>query len=334
MTSRDRLLAVLVAVLWGGNFIAIDFGLGHFPPLFFAGFRFAVLVVPTLLFVPRPQVEWKWLLGYGLFFGTLQFAFVFVAMHIGMPTGLTSLVQQASAPFTVLLGALLLRERITRLQIIGILVAVLGMVVIGWHRAQTAALLPMLVTLCGAFSWALGNLCSRKANPPNPLHLALWISIVPPLPMFALSALVEGPAAGWQAVASVVDSPTGWYALGGLLYTSLLATVVGSGLWTTLLRRYPASMVAPFSLLVPVVGFSTAWLVLGEQPHPVELAAGAVVVGGVLLGSLNRTRRTSQRPVEGAASEGTSLAGSGEALAISREIGTSVASPPQFEDRP
>ena len=54
----------------------------------------------------------RWLLGYGLGFGTLQFLFLFVAMDIGMPTGLASLVLQASAPFTVVLGAVLLRERI------------------------------------------------------------------------------------------------------------------------------------------------------------------------------------------------------------------------------
>lgn len=296
MTSRDRLLALVVVVLWGGNFIALDYGLGQFPPLFLAGLRFAVLL-PVLLFVPRPKVPWRWLLGYGLFFGTLQFAFLFVAMNIGMPTGLASLVQQASAPFTVLLGALLLRERITPIQIVGILAAVLGMMAIGWHRAQSASLLPMLITLGGALSWALGNLCSRKANAPNPLHLTLWIAIVPPLPMFALSAVVEGPTVGWHAVATAFDSPTGWYAIGGLAYTSLLATIVGSGLWTTLMGRYPASLVAPFSLLVPVVGFTTAWLVLGEQPHPIELAAAAVVVGGVLLGSIKPARRTAHPEV-------------------------------------
>ncbi|WP_188990509.1 EamA family transporter [Saccharopolyspora thermophila] len=291
MTPRDRSLAVLVAVLWGANFIALDFGLGHFPPFFFAGLRFAVLL-PLLFFVPRPQVPWQWLIGYGLFFGSLQFAFLFVAMHIGMPTGLASLVQQASAPFTVALGALLLRERISPVQVAGILTAVFGMVLIGWHRAQSAALLPMLITVCGALSWALGNLCARKANPQNPLHLTLWIAIVPPLPMFALSAAFEGPTAGWDALATALDSPAGWYALGGLAYTSLLATIVGSGLWTTLLGRYPASRVAPFSLLVPIVGITTAWLILGERPHPVELAAGAVVVTGVLLGSLELPRRT------------------------------------------
>ncbi|RRO15198.1 EamA family transporter [Saccharopolyspora rhizosphaerae] len=281
---------MVVAVLWGGNFIALDQGLGHFPPFFFAGLRFAVLL-PVLLFVPRPQVKWRWLIGYGLFFGTLQFAFLFVAMEIGMPTGLASLVQQASAPFTVVLGALLLREKLTPVQLLGISAAVLGMVAIGWHRAQTATLLPLLITVCGAFSWALGNLCSRKAEAPNPLHLTLWIAIVPPLPMFTASTLVEGPSTGWHALTTVLDSPTGIAALTGLAYTSLLATVIGSGLWTTLLGRYPASTVAPFSLLVPVVGFSTAWLLLGERPHPFELAAGAVVVGGVLLGSARINRR-------------------------------------------
>ncbi|MEB3369578.1 EamA family transporter [Saccharopolyspora mangrovi] len=290
MTTRDRLLAVVVAVLWGGNFIALDQGLGHFPPFFFAGLRFAVLL-PILFFVPRPQVKWRWLIGYGLFFGTLQFAFLFVAMRIGMPTGLASLVQQASAPFTVLLGALLLREKLSPVQVLGITTAVIGMAAIGWHRAQTATLLPMLITLCGAFSWALGNLCSRKAAAPNPLHLSLWISIVPPLPMFAASALFEGPTTGWHALATVLDSPAGTAALSGLAYTALLSTVIGSGLWTTLLGRYPASTVAPFSLLVPVVGFSTAWLILGEQPDPFELVAGAVVVAGVMLGSMRLARR-------------------------------------------
>lgn len=283
---RDRLLAVFVAVLWGGNFIAIDFALGHFPPLFLVALRFAVLAIPTMLFVPRPRVPWKWLVGYGLGFGTVQFGFLFIALDVGMPTGLGSLVLQTSAPFTVVLGALLLHERITRTQALGIGLAILGMTVIAVHRAQTAALLPVLLTVCAGFGWACGNLCSRKANPPNALHMALWMSVVPPLPMFALSALVEGPSAGWQAIATSLDSTRGWVALGGLAYIVLLATVLGSGIWTTLMRRHPAGVVAPFSLLVPVLGFTLAWIVLGERPAAIELGAGVVVIGGVLLGSL------------------------------------------------
>ena len=130
MPPRDRLLAALVAVLWGANFLAIHVGLQHFPPLFLAALRFAVIALPTVLFVPRPQVRLRWLLGYGLGFGTLQFLFLFVAMDVGMPTGLASLVLQASAPFTVVLGAVLLRERLTVRQGIGIGLAVLGLAAI------------------------------------------------------------------------------------------------------------------------------------------------------------------------------------------------------------
>ncbi len=296
VTARDRLLAAFVALLWGINFLALDYALRWFPPLFFAGLRFLVIAVPTVLLVPLPGVRWRWLLGYGLGFGTAQFAFLFLAMDAGLPTGLASLVLQASAPFTVLLGGLLLRERIRPVQAAGIAIAVLGMAAIGWHRAQSAVLLPVLLALCGALGWALGNLCSRQAQAPNPLRLTLWMSIVPPVPMFVLSAFLEGPGTGWRAAAGSVLSPAGWAALGGLAFTSLLATVVGSGLWTTLLARYPASTVAPFSLLVPIVGVTSAWLVLGERPHPVELAAGVVVVGGVLLGS--RPPRATPPPLE------------------------------------
>ena len=96
-----------------------------------------MIALPTVLLVPRPQVRLRWLLGYGFGFGTLQFLFLFVAMDVGMPTGLASLVLQASAPFTVVLGAVLLRERITPRQGVGIGLAVLGLAAIAVARAQS-----------------------------------------------------------------------------------------------------------------------------------------------------------------------------------------------------
>lgn len=284
MPTRDRLLAAFVAVLWGVNFLAIHVGLQHFPPLFLAALRFAVIALPTVLLVPRPQVRLRWLLGYGLGFGTLQFLFLFVAMDVGMPTGLASLVLQASAPFTVVLGAVLLRERLTPRQGVGIGLAVLGLVAIAVDRAQSAALLPVLLTLAGALGWALGNLCSRLAAPPNPLHLALWMSVVPPVPLLLASWVVEGPVAGWDALRAAV-TPAGVPGLLAVAYIAVLATVLGTGIWTTLMRRHPAGVVAPWSLLVPVVGMGSAALVLGERPSAVELVAAAVIVGGVLLGT-------------------------------------------------
>jgi O-acetylserine/cysteine efflux transporter len=287
MSPRDRLLAALVAVLWGGNFLAIHATLGHFPPLFAAGLRFAIIAVPAILFVPRPKVKLRWLIGYGLGFGTGQFAFLFIAMNTGMPTGLASLVLQASAPFTVLLGAVFLRERVSGRQLAGTALAVAGMAVIAWQQAGQAALLPVILTLLAALSWAFGNLSSRQAAPSNPLHFTLWMSVVPPLPMFALSLVVEGPGAQWRSLATL-NSPSGWSAIAGLVYIVVLATIIGSGIWTTLMGRNPAGVVAPFSLLVPVVGMSLAFVVLGERTTLLETSAAVVVIGGVLLGSLKR----------------------------------------------
>lgn len=298
MSKRDRLLALAVAVMWGANFLAIHAVIEHLPPLFAGALRFAVIAIPTMLLVPWPGVRARWLIGYGLGFGTGQFAFLFVGMDLGMPTGLASLVLQASAPFTVLLGAVLLRERVGPRAIAGIVLAVGGMAVIGWQRAEHAALLPMVLTLLGALSWAFGNLASRQGLQPaghpgraqiNPLHFTLWMSVVPPLPLFALSAGFEGPTAGWSALATV-DTRSGWTAFAAMIYVVLIGTIAGSGIWSTLMRRNPAGVVAPFSLLVPIVGMSLAFVLLAERPTWVELGAGVVVIVGVLLGSTSGGR--------------------------------------------
>jgi O-acetylserine/cysteine efflux transporter len=290
MPVRDRLLALFVAVLWGCNFLAIHATLGQFPPVFAGGLRFAVIAIPTILFVPWPKVKIRHLLGYGLGFGTGQFAFLFIAMDTGMPTGLASLVLQASAPFTVLLGAVFLRERVSGRQLAGILLAVAGMAVIAWQQAGNAALLPVILTLLGALSWAFGNLSTRQAAPDNPLNFVLWMSVVPPLPMFALSLAMEGPSEIGHSL-TTLGTPTGLIAIAGLTYVVLFGTIVGSGIWTSLMRRNPAGVVAPFSLLVPVVGLSMAFLVLDERPALIEIIAGAVVIGGVLFGSTKRRVR-------------------------------------------
>ncbi|MGN7133853.1 EamA family transporter [Rhodococcoides corynebacterioides] len=292
MTTRDRLLGLTVVILWGLNFLAIRAGLDQYPPFFFAALRFAVIAVPVVLFVRPPRVPLRWLLLYGTGFGLLQFAFLFAAMNAGMPTGLASLVLQSSAPFTVVLGALLLREHVGPRQWLGIGVAVGGMVLIGWDRAQTATLIPVLLTLLAGLSWAFGNLGNRLAKSTEPMRLMLWMTVVPPLPLFALSAAVEGPTAGWSALAVSVTTGQLW-GLVGLAYIVFLGTIVGSGLWTVLIARNPAGVVAPFSLLVPVVGIAASWIVLDETPSVLSLVGAAVVIGGCLWG-LGTTRRSAE----------------------------------------
>jgi len=306
MPLRDRLLAVLVALCWGLNFPAIHLSLEQFPPFFLVAVRFSLIAVPTLLLVRRPAVPWRWILGYGFGFGVLQFVFLYLAMSTGMPTGLASLVLQSSAPFTVLLAGVLLRERLRPRQAGGIALALLGLGGIAIHRAELgggATLVPVVLTLCGGLGWAFGNLANRQARAAEPFRLTLWMSIVPPLPLLALSLVVEGPDAIGTSL-TTLGTRQGALALSGLLYTVLVATVVGSGVWTSLMARHPSSTVAPFSMLVPVVGIAASWLLLREPTPLVEIALGSLVVAGVLLGA--RTARTvSRRSVGRSASQPT-----------------------------
>ncbi len=296
MPIRHRLLAVAVAVIWGANFLAIHASLEVFPPFLCAALRFTLLAIPTILLVPRPQVPTRWLVGYGVGFGILQFAFLYLAMDVGMPTGLASLVLQSSAPFTVVLGAALLGERLTLRAGSGVLVAALGMAVVGSQRMDgEAGLLPFVLTLMAGLGWAFGNLASRLAAAPKPLHLTMWMTVVPPVPLLLLSLLTEGPERIGAALAASLagDALLAW---GGLAYTTVVATVIGSGIWTWLMARHPAGSVAPFSLLVPVTGLALAWLLLGEVPAPLELAGGMLVVGGVLWASTRPRRRAPVEP--------------------------------------
>ncbi len=212
-------------------------------------------------------------------------------MNAGLPTGLSSLVLQSSAPFTVILGAVFLRERLSVRRVIGVALATVGLVVVGFSYGESAPILPFLLVLLGALGWAGGNLASRLAQAPHPLHLVLWMSVVPPLPMLALSLIFEGPeriGAAFQT-SLTADAVPAWIGLG---YTILLGTLLGSGVWVWLMARHPASTVAPFSMLVPVVGIATAAIALGERPAPLELAGGALVIAGVLWSSRSSTKAT------------------------------------------
>jgi O-acetylserine/cysteine efflux transporter len=292
MPISHRLLAVSVAVMWGLNFIAIHASLEQFPPFLLAALRFAVIAIPTILLVPRPKVPVRWLLGYGIGFGTLQFLFLYWGMAVGMPTGLASLVLQSSAPFTVLLGAVAFRDRVSARQVVGLSVATLGLAVVGWSQAQAAAFGPFLLVLAGGFGWAIGNVSSARAKAPNPLHLTLWMSVVPPVPMFILSLVIEGQDAITQ---SFVPGPALVPALLGLAYTVLIGTVAGSGVWTWLMARHPAGVVAPFSMLVPVVGLSASAVLLGEQIGMATAAGAGLVIAGVLWGARHKAPHAPER---------------------------------------
>lgn len=285
MAPRHIALAVLVTAIWGFNFVMVRYGLDHYPPLLLTALRFALAGLPAL-FIPRPRLPLRQLLAMGSVWFLAQFAFLYLAIDNGMPPGLASLTMQAQAFFTILVAALVLGERPSARQMAGSAVALCGLVLIGASVGGDMSHLGFALALLGAFSWSCGNVMVRRAPPVDMFALIVWLSLVPPLPAFALSLWVEG----WPAIHDALFDPT-LEGLGTLAYQVLGGTFLGFGIWGWLLKRYPASLVAPFSLLVPLSGTVSAALVLGERFPPLRFAGMALILLGLLVIALPRFGR-------------------------------------------
>jgi O-acetylserine/cysteine efflux transporter len=263
--------------IWGVNFVAIETGLDHFPPLLFNALRFTLAAFPAIFFAGRPQVPWRWIVATGLILGVVKFSLLFAGMAAGMPAGLSSLVLQSQAVFTVVFAVLLLRERPRRRQIGGLVVAAAGVGVVA--TGMGANLGAFLLIIGAAAAWALSNIVTRKAAPPDTLRFMVWASAVASGPLIVLSLLIDGPSADVSALRAIDGE-----AVMALLWVALISTLAGFAGWGFLLRRYGAATVAPFSMLVPFFGIASAALVLGEPIHAVDMAGGALVIGGILIG--------------------------------------------------
>ena len=278
MSPRDIALALLVVVIWGLNFVFIKWGVEAVPPLFLTALRYLCAALPMIFFIKRPQVKLSILITYGLFIGFGQFGLLFSAIKLGMPAGLASLVIQTQAFFTFGLAILFLGEKLGRWQVIGALVAIAGIVVIASERFEVTALVPLLMVLLAALCWGVSNIASKRAGQIDMLSFVVWGALVPILPLLGLSLLVEGPAAISAAMSHVSLRTVGVIAFNGYA-----ATIIGFGLWSYLLKRYPAGLVAPFSLLVPVAGIGSAYLLLGETITLIEVVGSVLVLAGLAL---------------------------------------------------
>ncbi|CAH2896196.1 EamA family transporter [Paraburkholderia caledonica] len=276
MSPRDLLLALIVVIAWGVNFVVIKVGLHGVPPMLLGALRFLLAAFPAIFFVKRPQLPWRWLLAYGMTISLGQFAFLFSAMYVGMPAGLASLVLQAQAFFTLIFAAFFLHERFRLPNVAGLLIAAAGLAVIGMQGGHAMTLAGFLLTLCAACSWALGNIVTKKVGKVDLVGLVVWGSLIPPLPFLALSYALEGP----QRIAAALSGISAM-SIFAIVYLAFIATLIGYGLWSRLLSRYPASQVAPFSLLVPIVGLASASLFLDERLSGAQIAGAVLVMAGL-----------------------------------------------------
>lgn len=287
MKPRDLFIALLIVTIWGANFTVIKLGLADIPPMLLAGLRYVFATIPAIFFIKRPNISWKYLALYGLTVGIGQFSCLFYALKIGMPAGIASIVLQAQPFFTVIFSALLFKEAILPVQILGFIIAFAGLYLIG--GTSSATFIPataFLLTILAACFWSISNIVIRysavaaaqKQEKLDMLAVVVWSSLLLPVPFFLLALLFNSPQELFSVVINLKPS-----SLGAVLYLALGATVFACGLWNMLLGKYSAAKIAPLSLLVPVTGLITANLVLDEHLTFCQALGGLVIILALLV---------------------------------------------------
>ena len=282
MKPADVCIAVMVAVIWGLAFVASRIALDEFSPELMTTLRFAIAALPCL-FVRRPKVSWPRLIAisFTLFLG--QFLAQAFAIADGVPVGLSSVIVQSQALFTIAFAALVFRELPTPMQTVGIGVATMGLLLICGTVGYDFSVGAFAIIMICPVSFAIGNLLLRRANGVRMFDLFAWLCLVAAIPLLALTLVTNGPQPTWHALAHM--SLTG---LVCMLVLGGISTSIAYWLWGRLLRDYPAAQVVPFALLVPFVGSAASSVVFGETFGPLRLAGMVTVIGGIAVMLLAR----------------------------------------------
>ena len=300
-------LAILVTFIWGVNFTFIAWGLESFPPLMLTALRFFFTAVPLVFFLKPPTFN-RTLFIYAIGTFVMQYAFVFTAMHLGASPGLTALLLQMQIFITVLLAYVILGEAVSRIQIIGMMVGVLGLGVIALNLGGDMPVAGFVCILIAAVGWSFGNIASKQASAQatlkaaqqktgvaaiapttgknktsalSALALVAWGGLIACVILTVSSLMFETDA--WQLATFTDASLKSWLSLGFIVYIS---TLVGFGLWAHLLSQNTASKVMPFALLVPVFGMTTSVVLTGEVVTWWKMLAMILILSGLLLANV------------------------------------------------
>ena len=285
MKPADILLAIGVAVIWGLGFVASRLALNDLSPVLMTAMRFGIAALPCL-FVRRPNVRWGTLILISMTLFLAQFLSQSYGIAHNVPVGLTSVVVQSQALFTVAFAALAFREIPTKIQIAGILVATLGLLMICFTVGYDFTVATFAILMISPISFAIGNLLLRRARGAPMFELFSWLCLIAAIPLYVLSFATEGASGVWHALTHMSLAGAVSIVLIGAVSTSMAYLA-----WGRLLRDYTAAQVVPFALLVPFIGAASSAIVFGETFGPLRLAGMLTVVLGIaIMVLLSRSR--------------------------------------------
>ena len=279
--SIVRSFPLMFVLLWSTGFLGARLGLPHAPPLAFLEIRYLAVIaimVPLAWLgrAPWPQGARAWLhIGTaGLLIHGVYLAGVFMAISMGLPAGVTSLIVGLQPLLTAACAGWWLKETVLARQWAGLLLGMIGVGMVVAGKIGTgfgfAALLPVTIALAGI---TVGTLYQKRFCPAFDWRSGAVAQFLPTAVLTGILALLfERPAIEWSGEFV--------FALGWLVFVLSIGAV---SLLNWLIRQSSAVNVASLFYLVPPCTAVLAWWLFGETLSLIAIVGMALAVSGVYL---------------------------------------------------
>ncbi len=275
MKLRDILLALIVAVTWGSNFIAVKIAISELPGFLALSLRFLITGIVLIPLAKIPKCSFKEIYSISIIFGIFYIALLYLGMHLGLNSSLAVILLRLNIPLSIIIASLTLKEEIPFKIICGIILAFIGMLIVVGTPHLSGNLSAAIIILFSAFFCALFNVESRKLRSKvNPLSLLCWTSLISAPHLLIISYLLEGDPIFLLSKITHV----GWMST---VYGAIISGIIGNALWIKLLQSYPVNIVMPFNLLVPLCGVFFSITILKEEPSWHIFLGGLITLLGV-----------------------------------------------------
>jgi O-acetylserine/cysteine efflux transporter len=268
MTLQHFLLMVLICTIWGFNFVAAKVGVTELPPLLFTGLRFLLLALILIPFLKPAGGRMRDVLQIAFFNGPLHFALMFVGVSL-TAASVVAVVVQLTVPFATILSIVMLGEIIHWRRWTGIAMTFAGVMIISFDPHVFDSLAGVAFAAAGALAAAIATILMRRLTGVGVFQLQSWTAVVAAPTLLLASLIFE--TGQLDAIANA--EAAGWWAL---LFTAIGASLIGHNVYFWLLQRYEVSLVAPLSLLSPILGVVFGiWLL--DEPLTARLVVGATI---------------------------------------------------------
>jgi O-acetylserine/cysteine efflux transporter len=275
MQFRDLLLSCLMAVIFGLGWLFAKAAMSQVPPILLAAFRFSVTALVLIWFVKVPAGKWLDIIFISVFAFGVPYSLSYAAMK-DLDVSTSVLLAQMEAPTLILIAAVFLRETPSPRQVIGVVLALVGVVLLVGIVLSQGFILAVILSLVSTLIWAIGQIRVRTLAGVGGLSTLAWASLFA-APQFLLVSLLFESAQVSAVRSATIES---WLAV---IYLGVIMTALGIGIWYHLLGRVAVIRVAPFLLLVPPISILGGVFLLGERPTAPQLIGGLIILSGVAL---------------------------------------------------